>query len=198
MEKKGLIISLKKTIDANFLLYVDKEKTQTLSSCAKLQLLGAIPQSFRFNTIVHESENIVNENKNLEEKEMEKDLLKVEKPFEFEYMMLSRLQSDCEYYLGSGGQNAEHALYYHDEKKHIEEMKKIYDILPIKPEWLTEEKLKEYEKLLLNKEEAENSNTKNYKSFTEVKEKAAERMDNSINLEEKIEKILAEKGRSYE
>ena len=72
------------------------------------------------------------------------------KAFEFEYRMLGRLQQDCEYYLGAGGKDAEHALYYHDEKRHIEEMKNLYDKVPIKPEWLSEEKLKEYEKLLLN------------------------------------------------
>ena len=46
-------------------------------------------------------------------------------------------------------------LYYHDEVRHIEEMKKLYDELPEIPEWLPPEKLKEYEEQLLGyKEEA--------------------------------------------
>ena len=40
--------------------YADKEKTQTSSSCATLQLRGAIPQSFRFNAMIHNGGNIVN------------------------------------------------------------------------------------------------------------------------------------------
>lgn len=64
---------LLKTIGADFLLYANKEKTQTLSSCAKLQLLGAIPQSFRFNTIIHKSGNIVNDDEIVEVKTMNKD-----------------------------------------------------------------------------------------------------------------------------
>ena len=84
--------------------------------------------------------------------EISKELsMSVEKPFESDYMLLGRLASDCEYYLGWGG-GAVEALYYHDERMHIEEMKKLYEKLPVKPEWLTLEQLKEYEKLLLNKE----------------------------------------------
>lgn len=84
--------------------------------------------------------------------EISKELsISVEKPFESDYMLLGRLASDCEYYLGWGG-GAVEALYYHDERSHIEEMKKLYEKLPVKPEWLTLEQLKEYEKLLLNKE----------------------------------------------
>lgn len=36
------------------------------------------------------------------------------------------------------------------------------------------------------------------KTFTELKKEAVERKDNSINLEEKVEKLPIEKGRSYE
>ena len=50
-----------------------------------------------------------------------------ENRMEFKYRMLGRLQQDCEYYLGNGGRDANHALYYHDEVRHIEEMKKLYE-----------------------------------------------------------------------
>lgn len=62
----------------------------------------------------------------------------------FNYMLLSRLQQDCEYYLGCGGRNAQHSLWAHDERKQIEKMRELYDLLPVKPEWLTREQIDEY------------------------------------------------------
>lgn len=41
---------------------------------------------------------------------------------EFRYRMLSRMKSDCEYYLGYGGRSANH-LWALDEAKQIEYMK---------------------------------------------------------------------------
>lgn len=68
----------------------------------------------------------------------------------FNYMMLGRLQADCEYYLGYGGRYANH-LWARDEKKQIEEMKRIYNSFTDdkKPEWLTWENILEYEKQMI-------------------------------------------------
>jgi hypothetical protein len=63
---------------------------------------------------------------------------------QFQYMMLGRLVSDCEYYLGNGGRNPKN-LWALEEKEHISEMKKIYNQLEVKPEWLSMEDIKEYE-----------------------------------------------------
>lgn len=52
--------------------------------------------------------------------------------YKFEYMLLNRLQHDCNYYLG------------HDEQKQIDKMRELYDLLPVKPEWLTREQIDEY------------------------------------------------------
>lgn len=64
----------------------------------------------------------------------------------FNYMMLSRLQSDCNYYLGNGGRYAPH-LWAGDEQKQIEEMKKLWNGFSEdkKPEWLTWDQILEYE-----------------------------------------------------
>ena len=62
----------------------------------------------------------------------------------FNYMMLSRLRQDCEYYLGYGNRNAKHSLWAQDEQKQIDKMRELYDLLPIKPEWLTKEQIDEY------------------------------------------------------
>lgn len=48
-------------IASDNVLYVNKEKTQNLESFAKLQLLGKFSKDFEFDTIIHESNNIVNE-----------------------------------------------------------------------------------------------------------------------------------------
>lgn len=65
------------------------------------------------------------------------------------YMLLSRLQMDCEYYLKAGNRNNRH-LWALDEKAHIDEMIGIYNHLKVKPNWLTKKQLKEYKKQILN------------------------------------------------
>lgn len=68
----------------------------------------------------------------------------------FNYMMLDRLKTDCEYYLGYGNKNPKH-LWAEDEVKHIAEMKRIWNWFSDdkKPEWLTMEQILEYEKALI-------------------------------------------------
>lgn len=67
----------------------------------------------------------------------------------FNYMMLGRLESDCKYYLGNGNRYAKH-LWAGDEKRQIEEMKRIYNSFTDdkKPEWLTWTQILQYEKEL--------------------------------------------------
>lgn len=61
----------------------------------------------------------------------------------FNYMLLSRLKRDCEYYLGFGNRWPG-CLWTGDEKRQIEKMKELYGKLPVKPEWLTPEQIDEY------------------------------------------------------
>lgn len=63
------------------------------------------------------------------------------------YMMLSRLKMDCEYYLGNGNRYNKH-LWAKDEETQIKEMKKIYNWFDEdkKPEWLTWDDILKYEK----------------------------------------------------
>ena len=74
---------------------------------------------------------------------------KPKNPYEFQYMMLNRLQSDCEYYLNYGNR-CTGRLYYLDEEKQIAAMKKLWKEFPDdgKPEWLTWEQILEYEKAM--------------------------------------------------
>lgn len=68
----------------------------------------------------------------------------------FDYMMLSRLQLDCNYFLGNGN-GSESSLYYQSVERHCDEMEKIWNSFANedKPEWLTMEQIKEYRAKML-------------------------------------------------
>lgn len=57
----------------------------------------------------------------------------------FNYMLLSRLQQDCLYYIEGGG--SEDQLWAKSVLGQIEKMNELYDALPVKPEWLTRDEL---------------------------------------------------------
>lgn len=69
----------------------------------------------------------------------------------FNYMLLSRLQSDCNYYLGNGNRYSPH-LWAGNEKEQIEKMKELYNSFSDdkKPEWLTWEQILQYEKKMVS------------------------------------------------
>ena len=62
---------------------------------------------------------------------------------EFLYRLLSRMQTDCEYYLVNGGRHDAH-LWALNPDKQIKYMIAIWDYLPEKPEWLSLDQLEEY------------------------------------------------------
>ncbi len=62
-----------------------------------------------------------------------------------EYMMLSRLQQDNDYYLGNGNKS-EKGLWAGNVKDQIKEMKKLWNKVKEKPEWLSMEDILKYEK----------------------------------------------------
>ena len=64
---------------------------------------------------------------------------------EYRYMLLDRLRSDCEYFLGNGNRNEKH-LWAGSVDAQINEMKKIWNSLKEKPEWITIEDINNYEK----------------------------------------------------
>jgi hypothetical protein len=68
-------------------------------------------------------------------------------PYHFDYMMLSRLQQDCNYFLGYGNRYEEH-LWAGNVAGQITEMKRIWRKFPedSKPEWLTWEGILDYER----------------------------------------------------
>jgi hypothetical protein len=68
----------------------------------------------------------------------------------FNYQLLSRLQQDCDYYLGHGNRAKKH-LWAGDEAMQIAKMKEIFAALPEKPEWLTPERIEQYEAAMTSK-----------------------------------------------
>jgi len=94
----------------------------------------------------NENANIKDNYNNLEEyisiaKKKEED----ENIRKSDYMMLDRLRTDCEYFLGNGN-GFLGSLYYKDIDKHIEEMKKLYESFSEqeKPEWISLEDIDNY------------------------------------------------------
>lgn len=61
-----------------------------------------------------------------------------------DYHLLSRLKADCDYYLGAGGRAEKH-LWADSVEAQITKMRELYDVLPEKPEWLTEQDIDNYE-----------------------------------------------------
>lgn len=75
--------------------------------------------------------------------------------YSFDYQMLSRLQMDNDYYLGHGNRS-EKQLWAGNVDDQIAEMKRIWNKLPVKPEWLSMEDILNYEKQM--KEQSPNMN----------------------------------------
>ena len=68
----------------------------------------------------------------------------------FRYMLLSRLQSDCEYYLNYSNRNPKR-LWAGDEQRQIEYMILLHDSFKEdeKPQWLTMDEIIDYQKRML-------------------------------------------------
>lgn len=86
-----------------------------------------------------------------------------------EYMLLSRMQMDCNYYLGAGNRNSKH-LWAGTPKEQIEKMKELYSKLVVKPEWLSEKNISDYEKAMLPQEKVENEKELSLKSLARADE----------------------------
>lgn len=63
----------------------------------------------------------------------------------YNYMILDRLKMDCEYFLGHGNRSHKR-LWALNPTDQIKEMKRLYELVPVKPKWLTKEQIEKYEK----------------------------------------------------
>lgn len=74
-----------------------------------------------------------------------KKSIKIQESQKFTYMMLSRLQSDCEYFL-NWGNGCKNRLHCGDIDTHIDYMLCMCKPLIFKPEWITIEQIEQYRK----------------------------------------------------
>ena len=68
----------------------------------------------------------------------------------YRYMLLGRMQSDCEYYLGFGKRN-QSRLWAGNEEKQIEYMKQLYNSFDEdeKPQWLSMSQILDYARQMI-------------------------------------------------
>lgn len=76
---------------------------------------------------------------------------------EYEYMLLGRLQTDCDYFLGNGNGN-ERVLWADTVDEQIQKMKELWNGLEQKPEWISLEDIENYEIEMKNKLEVNTHN----------------------------------------
>ena len=115
------------------------------------------------------------------------------------YMMLSRLKSDCDYYLGNGNRNPRN-LWAGDEAKQIAKMRELYDKVSEEPEWLTKEDIDDYEDKMINGSEDSPENHIENPTVIEDKDKINESSleDSRNNVIKELSSIIEEAGLTYE
>ena len=70
----------------------------------------------------------------------------------YKYMLLNRMQTDCDYYLNYEThcpKEYNHLWAHHEPEAQIKYMRHIWDSLTEKPTWLTAEQLDEYERRMV-------------------------------------------------
>lgn len=156
-DKEKLESLIQRTYDANKKFYVN-EKSRAFIKSAELQLpinlINALSTSYDKQCLTksqveqdlsksksYGSETQLDEYGMCLSNEMQ---MMIDGSYQHEYMMLGRLQQDCEYYLGYG-QRSERNLWADTVQDHIHAMKRYYNQVPIKPEWLSYKDILRYE-----------------------------------------------------
>lgn len=131
-----------KSID---LYSVDKSTDEMVANADELLTEGRMPETIYDNVLYRAasrmSSAIKSEGNHI--LDMVQDLHSLKETYEFNYQLLGRLKSDCDYYLGMGNRNPD-KLWAKNEIDQITKMLEIYDSLPQKPEWLTKEQILDY------------------------------------------------------
>lgn len=69
-----------------------------------------------------------------------------DKKQEYNYMLLGRLKSDCEYYINTHGTETSNQLWAKNPADQIKKMQELYDAVPEKPEWLSQDDIQNFAK----------------------------------------------------
>lgn len=75
----------------------------------------------------------------------------------FNYMLLGRLETDCEYFLNYGNGCEKH-LWAHNVEAQIAKMKELWEVVEEKPVWLPFDQILIYEKEMLKKRDIVSDN----------------------------------------
>lgn len=147
----GVIYKIKINTGMNSLVYkskslVSQNKVTDLNNCAAEASNQTIVEKFKLQIIETKISEDSAEARGLNWFDWQKVIYRVEADRRFMYMLLGRLQADCEFYLNMGGRNAKYSLWAQDEQKQIAEMRRLWAAVPEKPEWLTEELINIYAK----------------------------------------------------
>lgn len=152
----------------------------------------------RISDIYLVDDGLVSEVKDISQSE----LTESEDQDKFNYMMLSRLKSDCDYYLGNGNRNPRN-LWAGDEAKQIAKMREFYDKVPEEPEWLTKEDIDDYEDKMINGSEDSPENHIENPTVVEDKDKINEselsEIDKAVSqINSKIDELNSGEGDDFE
>lgn len=103
---------------------------------------------------------------------------------QFNYMLLGRLASDCDYYLGNGNRH-DKRLWAGNVDAQIKEMKRLWNGFPkdAKPEWLSMDDILTYEKKMKN-QHYDGGDFEDYDGIASVKNKGRESIDWNQELRE--------------
>lgn len=117
---------------------------------------------------------------------------------EYNYMLLDRLKQDCEYYLGNGNRNAK-CLWAGNEDGQIAEMRKIYNQLKEKPEWLTIDDINNYAKEMGVAELPSTTDGTAAKTIEDTLDRNRNRINEEISTPDEyilneVKKALSERG----
>ena len=124
--------------------------------------------------------------------EFEKEIV-MKNDEKFRYMLLDRMKTDCEYYLGDGNRNKE-KLWSRDENDHIKNMISLYRSFGVKgqPEWLSVTDLNYYSRELTSKniDEIMDETIKNNKEEKAFLKKNNELFTGTINELNNATKVI--------
>ena len=117
---------------------------------------------------------------------------------EYNYMLLDRLKQDCEYYLGNGNRNAKY-LWAGNEDGQIAEMRKIYNQLKEKPEWLILDDINNYAKEMGVAELPSTTDGTAAKTIEDTLDRNRNRINEEISTPDEyvlneVKKALSERG----
>lgn len=134
---RNIRTAIKKVLDKDHNIFTDDSIYDVVEVLTGISDIDKMPKE-----LLNRIRNIVEKDRYRKVKKEDKNDRK-----EFNYMLLDRLKTDCEYFLGNGNGSVKH-LWAGDIDEQIDKMKELYNSFTDdeKPEWITIEDINNYEK----------------------------------------------------